>query len=85
MDKIHQRGDNLKNNKAKALIFIPDTSSLPVPHNNEVSSKYSKQHSSYSADKKMHTVGRTDGRMPGSSVYPPNLLSGDKKVYVDRA
>ena len=59
MHKKHQRGDNSKSIKARALIFVRDTSSWPVLHNCEVSSKYSKQYSSYWADTKMFMDGHT--------------------------
>ena len=62
----------------RALIFVCDTSPWTVLHNCEVSSKYSKQYSSYCADTKMFTEGRRDdNRTPGSSIYPPNLWVGD--------
>ena len=65
--KKHQRGDNWKRIKARALIFVCDTLSWPVLHNYEISSKYSKQFSSYRADMKMFM----NGWKPGSLLYPP--------------
>ena len=46
LHKKYQRGDNSKSIKGKALIFVRDTSSWPVLHNCEVSSKYFKWFSS---------------------------------------
>ena len=60
MHQKHQRGDNSKSIKARAHIFLPDTSSRPVLHNWEVSSKYSKRFSSNRADTKMFADGRAD-------------------------
>ena len=57
--KKHQSGDKEKSNVARALVFVCDTSSWPVLHNCEVSSKYSERYSSYSADTKMFTDRRT--------------------------
>ena len=59
--KKHQREDNSKSITVRALIFVRDTSSCPVLHNCEVSSKYSKQYSSYRVDTKLFTDGHTDG------------------------
>ena len=59
--KKHQRGDNSKSIKARALIFVRDTLSWPVLHNCDVSSKYSKWYSSYWVDTKMLRMDvRTD-------------------------
>ena len=77
--KKHQRGDDSKSNKARALIFVHDTLSWPVLRtcNCEVSSRYSKWYSDFWADTKMFMDGRTDdGQMPGSSLYPPNISVG---------
>ena len=78
--KKHQREDNSKSIKGRALIFIRDTLSWPVLYNCEVSSKYSKRFSSYRTDTKMLTDGQMDGRTPGSSQYPPNLWIGGQLV-----
>ena len=56
--KKHQKGDNSESIKVGALIFVRYTSSGPVLHNCEVSSKYSEPYSSYRADTKCL---RTDG------------------------
>ena len=69
--KKHQRGDNSKRMKVRALILY-DTSSCLVLHNCEVLCKYSKRFLKYIAETKMFT----DGRTPGSSLYPPNLSVG---------
>ena len=74
--KKHQREDNPKSIKARALVFVRDTSSWPVLHNCEVSSKYSKRLSSYRVDKK-----RTDGRQDHRYI-PRTFRSGDKKMKV---
>ena len=70
MHKKHQMGDNLKIIKARALIFARGTSSWPVLHDCEVSSKYSKRFSSYRADTKMFTDRRTDARHIAISKEP---------------
>ena len=59
MHKKHQRGDNSKSIKARALIFVRDTSSRPVLHNYEVSAEYSKRYSLLSGHENVN--GRTDG------------------------
>ena len=61
--KKHQRGDTSKSNKGRALVFVCDTSSWPVLHNCEVSSKCSKRYSSYWVDTEMFTDGWTDRRL----------------------
>ena len=58
--KKHHRGDNSKSNKGRALFFVHNTSSWPVLHNCEVSSKYSKRYSSYCSNTKMFTDGQTE-------------------------
>ena len=70
MHKKHQRGDNSKSIKVRALIFVCDISSGLVLHNCEVSSKYSKRFSSYRADTKMFTDGQTDLRLIAISPKP---------------
>ena len=62
MHKKARSGDNSKSIKMRAIIFVRDTSSGPVLHNCVVSSKYSKQFSSYRVDIKW-TDGRTDARL----------------------
>ena len=47
MHKKRERGDNSKIIKARALIIVRDTLSLPVLHNCEVSLKFSTRYSSY--------------------------------------
>ena len=79
MHKKHQRGDNSKSMIVRALIFVRDTSSCPVPHNCEVSSIFSKWFSSYRANTKMFTDGRTDGRQAHRCI-PRTFRPGDKNI-----
>ena len=46
------KGDNSKSKKGRVVILVGDTSSGPVLHFCQVSSKYSKGYLSYRADKK---------------------------------
>ena len=54
------KGYNSKSKKGRVVILVPDTSSGPVLHFYQVSSKYSKGYSSYRADKKCYTDAEAD-------------------------
>ena len=77
MHKKNQTGDNSKSVKVRAPIFVRDTSSWPVLHNCEVSSKYSSLFSSYRAEMK-----RTDARLIAISPIPFGL--GIKLAFIVR-
>ena len=51
------KDDNSKSKKGRVVILVRDTSSGPVLHFYQVSSKYSKGYSSYRADKKFYAEG----------------------------
>ena len=65
------KGDNSKSKKARVVNLVCDTSTGPVLHFYQVSSKYSIGYSSYRADKKFYA----DGICPKNNVPPPR--SGD--------
>ena len=75
MHKKHQRVDNSKSIKVRALIFVRDISSCPVLHNCEVSLKYSECYLSYRADTKMFTDGWTDDAKLIAPPPPPPPLN----------
>ena len=76
------RGNNSESMTGRVVILVRDTSSWPVLQNCKVSSKYSERYSSYRADTKTFTDGRTDdGQMPGSSLYSPETFGRGIKIH----
>ena len=76
------RGNNSESMTGRVVILVRDTSSWPVLQNCKVSSKYSELYSSYRADTKTFTDGRTDdGQMPGSSLYSPETFGRGIKIH----
>ena len=63
------KGDNSKSKKAGVVNLVCDTSSRPDLHFYQVSSKYSKGHLSYRADKKF--FADANGIRPKNNMSPP--------------
>ena len=74
------KGDNSKVRKP-AVILVCDTLSDPVLHFYQVSSKYSKEYSSYRADKKFYANAEADantnGICPKNNMTPPPFVGED--------
>ena len=68
------KGDNSKSKKGRVVILVCDTSSGPVLHFYQVSSKYSKGYWSYRGDKKFYA--HADGIHPKNNMSPPTLVGG---------
>ena len=72
------KDDNSKSNKSRVVILVRDTSSGPVLHFYQVSSKYSKGYSSYRADKKFDVDVDADADAnrirPKNNMLPPPPL-----------
>ena len=67
------KGDNAKSKKGRVVILVRDTSSGPVLHFYQVSSKYSKGYSSYRADKKFTPMltPMSAGSVPKAICHAP--------------
>ena len=65
------KGNNSKSKKARVIILIHDTSTRPVLHFYQVSSKYSKGDSSYRVDKKFNSDTDADA----NGIHPKNNMS----------
>ena len=70
------KGDNSKSKKGRVVILVRNTSSGPVLHFYQVSSKYSKGCSSYRADKKFYADANTNGICPKNNMSSPHLFRG---------
>ena len=70
------KGNNSKSKKGRVNILVRNTSSGPVLHFYQVSSKYSKGYSSYRADKKFYADTNAKGIHPKNNMYPPPLWWG---------
>ena len=69
------KGVNAKSKKGRVVILVHDTSSGPVLHFYQVSSKYSKGYSSYRVDKKFYADAEANGIRPKNNMSPlPSLV-----------
>ena len=85
-NKKKQREITPKVRKARVVILVHDTSSHPVLHFYQVSSKYSKGYSSYRADKTFYTNADANANWirpkNNMSPLPPHLVVVGDKIII---